>query len=188
MYQTVQFSKCCCRILQICDLVRDCVGQPDAECKIDPAPPDSCAEDSTSTILKRCACKDAKPRASLRKIMSHRRSSNSMQSDLYSLASSQGEEYGEREDVQVLCELCAQVCESLNYRMALLFIGNSLLLSLECGVCCLAQWTPKCLVLSCMQCSCNLNCGGLSPLGWGSVMSAVLVGPESLLLHCDNLE
>lgn len=89
------------RILQICDLVRDCVGQPDAECRIDPAPPDSCAEDSTSTILKRCACKDAKPRASLRKIMSHRRSSNSMQSDLYSLASSQGEEYGEREDVQV---------------------------------------------------------------------------------------
>lgn len=77
------------------------MGQPDAECKIDPAPPDSCAEDSTSTILKRCACKDAKPRASLRKIMSHRRSSNSVQSDMVSLASSQGEEYGEREDVQV---------------------------------------------------------------------------------------
>ena len=83
------------------------MGQPDAECKIDPAPPDSCAEDSTSTILKRCACKDAKPRASLRKIMSHRRSSNSVQSDMVSLASSQGEEYGEREDVQVCADASA---------------------------------------------------------------------------------
>lgn len=90
-------------MLQICDLVRDCVGQPDAECKIELAPPESCAEDSTSAILKRCACKDAKPKSSLRKIMSHRRSSTSMQSDLNSLASSQGDldEYGEREDVQV---------------------------------------------------------------------------------------
>ena len=92
----------CCRVLQICDLVKDCVGQPDAECSISPAPPDSCAEDSTSTILKRCACKDAKPAASLRKIMSHRKSSNSVQSDLSSWQGSQSEEYGGREDVQVI--------------------------------------------------------------------------------------
>lgn len=91
----------CCRVLQICDLVRDCVGQPDADCSITPAPPDSCAEDSTSTILKRCACKDAKPAASLRKIMSHRKSSNSVQSDLSSWQGSQSEEYGGLEDVQV---------------------------------------------------------------------------------------
>ena len=91
-------------MLQICDLVRDCVGQPDAECSINPAPPDSCAEDSTSTILKRCACKDAKPAASLRKIMSHRKSSNSVQSDLSSWQGSQSEEYGGLEDVQV-CHL-----------------------------------------------------------------------------------
>ena len=78
------------------------MGQPDAECDISPAPPDSCAEDSTSTILKRCACKDAKPAASLRKIMSHRKSNNSVQSDLSSWQGSQSEEYGGREDVQVL--------------------------------------------------------------------------------------
>ena len=89
-------------MLQICDLVRDCVGQPDAECSINPAPPDSCAEDSTSTILKRCACKDAKPAASLRKIMLHRKSSNSVQSDLSSWQGSQSEEYGGLEDVQVV--------------------------------------------------------------------------------------
>lgn len=89
------------RVLQICDLVKDCVGQPDADCSISPAPPDSCAEDSTSTILKRCACKDAKPAASLRKIMSHKKSSNSVQSDLSSWQGSQTEEYGGKEDVQV---------------------------------------------------------------------------------------
>ena len=80
------------------------MGQPDAECSISPAPPDSCAEDSTSTILKRCACKDAKPAASLRNIMSHRKrkSSNSVQSDLSSWHGSQSDEHGQgREEVQV---------------------------------------------------------------------------------------
>ena len=99
----------CGRVLQICDLVKDCVGQPDAECSISPAPPDSCAEDSTSTILKRCACKDAKPAASLRNIMSHRKrkSSNSVQSDLSSWQGSQSDEHGQgREEVQVWEQYC----------------------------------------------------------------------------------
>ncbi len=51
----VPFSSC--RVLQISDLVRECLGQPDAACTISPAPPDSCEEDSTSTIIQRCACK-----------------------------------------------------------------------------------------------------------------------------------
>ncbi|KAL3157737.1 hypothetical protein ABBQ32_012162 [Trebouxia sp. C0010 RCD-2024] len=90
------------RILQICDLVKDCVGQQDAKCSISPAPAGSCADDSTSALLKRCACKDAKPAASLRKITSHRKSSNSVQSDLSSWQGSQSEEYGHgREEVQV---------------------------------------------------------------------------------------
>ena len=46
-----------CRVLQISDLVRECLGQPDAACTISPAPPESCEEDSTSTIIQRCACK-----------------------------------------------------------------------------------------------------------------------------------
>lgn len=42
------------RVLQITELVRDCLQQRDANCTILPAPPETCDLDSTATILQAC--------------------------------------------------------------------------------------------------------------------------------------
>ena len=41
-----------CRVLQITELVRDCLQQRDANCTILPAPPETCDQDATATILQ----------------------------------------------------------------------------------------------------------------------------------------
>ena len=61
------------RVLQITELVRECLQQRDANCTILPAPPETCGQGSTATILQRCACKDATSASPLRKILSSRR-------------------------------------------------------------------------------------------------------------------
>ena len=43
-----------CRVLQITELVRDCLQQRDANCTILPAPPETCDQDATATILQVC--------------------------------------------------------------------------------------------------------------------------------------
>ncbi len=87
-----------CRVLQITELVRECLQQRDANCTIMPAPPETCDLDSTATILQRCACKDATSASPLRKILSSKRKGSSSGSlDV----SSEADEYGCPENVQV---------------------------------------------------------------------------------------
>ena len=40
------------RVLQITELVRDCLQQRDANCSITPAPPESCSDDSAAALLQ----------------------------------------------------------------------------------------------------------------------------------------
>jgi len=40
------------RVLQITELVRECLQQRDANCSITPAPPESCADDSAAALLQ----------------------------------------------------------------------------------------------------------------------------------------
>jgi hypothetical protein len=40
------------RVLQITELVRECLQQRDANCTILPAPPETCTQGSTATILQ----------------------------------------------------------------------------------------------------------------------------------------
>ena len=53
-----------CRVLQITELVRDCLQQRDANCTILPAPPETCDQDATATILQ------ARPRMPLHNVSS----------------------------------------------------------------------------------------------------------------------
>lgn len=89
------------RVLQITELVRECLQQRDANCTILPAPPETCDLDSTATILQRCACKDATSASPLRKILSNKRKGSSSSSSLE--VSSETDEFGCPENVQVGC-------------------------------------------------------------------------------------
>ena len=40
------------RVLQITELVRECLQQRDANCSITPAPPESCTDDSAAALLQ----------------------------------------------------------------------------------------------------------------------------------------
>lgn len=88
-----------CRVLQITELVRECLQQRDANCTILPAPPETCDLDSTATILQRCACKDATAVSPLRKILSNKRKGSSSTGSLE--VSSESDEFGSPENVQV---------------------------------------------------------------------------------------
>ena len=44
-----------CRVLQITELVRDCLQQRDANCTILPAPPEPCDHAATATQLQVCS-------------------------------------------------------------------------------------------------------------------------------------
>ena len=50
--ESQQQVTCGCRVLQITELVRDCLQQRDANCTILPAPPETCEQDATATILQ----------------------------------------------------------------------------------------------------------------------------------------
>lgn len=86
-------------MLQITELVRECLQQRDANCTILPAPPETCDLDSTATILQRCACKDATAASPLRKILSNKRKGSSSAGSLE--VSSESDEFGSPENVQV---------------------------------------------------------------------------------------
>ncbi|CAK0784176.1 hypothetical protein CVIRNUC_007379 [Coccomyxa viridis] len=93
------------RVLQITELVRDCLQQRDANCTILPAPPETCDQDATATILQRRACKDATSVLPLRKILSNKRSgkSGSLSSAEVTSAS---DDFGTPETVQVTIDNC----------------------------------------------------------------------------------
>ncbi|CAL8469360.1 g8901 [Coccomyxa elongata] len=92
------------RVLQITELVRECLQQRDANCTILPAPPETCDLDSTATILQRCACKDATAVSPLRKILSNKRKGSSSAGSLE--VSSESDEFGSPENVQVMIDNC----------------------------------------------------------------------------------
>ncbi|KAK9803674.1 hypothetical protein WJX72_010742 [[Myrmecia] bisecta] len=105
------------RVLEISDRVRDCLQQQDAECSITPAPPETCDEDSTSTIIKRCACKDANPASPLRKIISSKKhlkgSGGAAAARAASAVTSESDEYGKQEEVLVAVDNCTTTAYSL---------------------------------------------------------------------------
>ncbi|KAL4458483.1 hypothetical protein ABPG75_013348 [Micractinium tetrahymenae] len=65
------------RVLEVCDRVKGALG-PDTECTITPAPPDSLAAGaSTSTALRRKACKDVTSSSNLRRIVGSKKALSS---------------------------------------------------------------------------------------------------------------
>lgn len=64
-----------CRVLQIKELVKECLRQREADCKIEPAPPGTSQEESATVLVKRCACVDASAFSPLRRLLSVKRRS-----------------------------------------------------------------------------------------------------------------
>ena len=88
-------------MLQITELVRECLQQRDANCTILPAPPETCDLDSSVTVVQRCACKDATSSSPLRKILSNKRRGSSNNSATSLEMSPETDEFGQPEHVQV---------------------------------------------------------------------------------------
>ena len=61
-----------CRVLEICDQVRQVLNQPNSQCNIEPAPLESVANDSPAAIAKRSLCSDARPVSPLRSLSAKR--------------------------------------------------------------------------------------------------------------------
>ncbi|KAK9831988.1 hypothetical protein WJX81_006685 [Elliptochloris bilobata] len=99
------------RVLQITELVRECLQQRDANCSITPAPPESCSDDSAAALLQRCACKDATPASPLRKIVTAK---SRRRLDMAAAAApanevtseSEADEFARLEDVKVTVDNC----------------------------------------------------------------------------------
>lgn len=60
------------RVLEVCDRVKGALG-PDTECTVTPAPPDSLAAGTTTSVLRRKACKDVTSTANLRKLVGRKK-------------------------------------------------------------------------------------------------------------------
>ncbi len=84
-----------CRVLQIKDLVRDCLRQKEIEVKIEP----TTREEPAPLLLKRSACVDASAFSPLRKMVSRRQRPD--KSGV--IITTQTDEFGTKEQVQVSC-------------------------------------------------------------------------------------
>ena len=87
-----------CRVLQIKELVKECLRQREADCKIEPAPPGTSQEESASMLVKRCACVDASAFSPLRRLLSVKRRSIDQRGVVIT---TQSDAFGVPEQIQV---------------------------------------------------------------------------------------
>lgn len=95
-----------CRVLQIKDLVRDCLRQKEIEVKIEA----TTREEPAPLLLKRSACVDASAFSPLRKMVSRRQRPDKTGV----IITTQTDEFGTKEQVQVLIRLHLQRTQLLH--------------------------------------------------------------------------
>ena len=85
------------RVLEIKELVKECVHQREIEFQIEPAPSDAKPEESAAGFIKRCACVDASAFSPLRRLLSKRR----QEQEDTGVVIMQTDEFGTLEKIQV---------------------------------------------------------------------------------------